>query len=271
MCITGVSFFLPAFCLCHRHLSFSASVGPFTHCLCCFCALGCGRLRGLCVVSSGFLQGCAGGCSVGHGCGRGVLRWAGTGFLCWCSVLAPCAAVRGVLLGVPASLDVVTCALPGMLCLPGAPLWHAGVCCQRRCPGCGLCGGLLAWFCQLSCAVCPVFILCAAADCVRVVCSNYCSLLPVVYGRFCVLMLLVLYAPGPQCTATHALFNKLGYFAADSGRATKGGWIEGALRRLSVALCKGNDFVFHANLHSFCCATGKHLTRGAAVPHTLEV
>ena len=28
-------------------------------------------------------------------------------------------------------------------------------------------GGLLAWFCQLSCTVCPVLILCAAADCAR--------------------------------------------------------------------------------------------------------
>ena len=59
--------------------------------------------------------------------------------------------------------------------------------------------------------------------------------------------------------------------AADGGRVTKGAWIEGALRRLSVALCKGNGFVFRANLHSFCRATGKHPTRGPAVPHTLKV
>ena len=64
-----------------------------------------------------------------------------------------------------------------------------------------------------------------------------------------------------QCKATHALLNKLG----TSPR------IEGALCRLSVALCKGNDFVFRANLDSFCRATGKHPTRGAVVPHTLEV
>ena len=74
-----------------------------------------------------------------------------------------------------------------------------------------------------------------------------------------------------RCTAIHALLNKLGHLTADSGRVTKGAWIEGALRRFSVALCKENDFAFRANLYSFCRATGKHPTRGAAVPHTLEV
>ena len=64
---------------------------------------------------------------------------------------------------------------------------------------------------------------------------------------------------GRQCKATHTLLNKLGHLAADSGRVTKGAWIEGALCRWSVAL------------HSFCRATGQHPTRGAAVPHTLEV
>ena len=33
-----------------------------------------------------------------------------------------------------------------------------------------------------------------------------------------------------QCTATHALLNKLGHLTVDSGRVTKGAWIEGALR-----------------------------------------
>ena len=37
----------------------------------------------------------------------------------------------------------------------------------------------------------------------------------------------------------------------------------------SKELCKGNDFVCRASLHSFCRATGKHPTRGAVVPHTL--
>ena len=236
---------------------------------------GCEPLHGPCVVSYGFLQGCAvglfgrarvctRGCSAGWAQGFfiGVLCWLhgrlylvyGWGFLlvwlllrvrcrAWCrhAVSTRCAAV----------------ARRGLLSKAGAP-------------GVGCAGG--CWRGFASCRVlCVPFSYCVLLLIVRVVCSNYCSLLPVVYGRFCVLMLLVLYAPGPQCTATYALFNKLGYFAADSGRATKGGWIEGALRRLSVALCKGNDFVFHANLHSFCCATGKHLTRGAAVPHTLEV
>ena len=82
---------------------------------------------------------------------------------------------------------------------------------------------------------------------------------------------LVVECYGRYCTATHALLNKLGHLAADSGRVTQGAWIECALRRLSVAPCQGKDFVFRANLHSFCHATGKNLTRGAVVPHTLEV
>ena len=75
---------------------------------------------------------------------------------------------------------------------------------------------------------------------------------------------------GRQCTATHTLLNLLGCLAEDSGRVTKGACVEGALRLLSVALCKGNDFLFPANLHALCQAAGKHPTRGAAVPHTIE-
>ena len=52
---------------------------------------------------------------------------------------------------------------------------------------------------------------------------------------------LVVESYGRQCTATHTLLNLLGHLAADRGRVTKGAWVEGALRRLSVALCKGND------------------------------
>ena len=63
---------------------------------------------------------------------------------------------------------------------------------------------------------------------------------------------LVVESYGHPCTATHALLIKLGHLAANSGRVTKGAWIEGALCCLSVALCKGNNFVFRANLHSFC-------------------
>ena len=48
-------------------------------------------------------------------------------------------------------------------------------------------------------------------------------------------------------------------------------WVEGALRRLSIALCKGNDFLFRVNLHAFSRAAGKHPTRGATVPHTIEL
>ena len=82
---------------------------------------------------------------------------------------------------------------------------------------------------------------------------------------------LVVYSYGRQCRSAHALFNKLGHLAADSGRVTKGAWIDGALRRLSVALCEESDFVFRANLHSFCRATGKHPTCGAAMPRAPEV
>ena len=67
------------------------------------------------------------------------------------------------------------------------------------------------------------------------------------------------------------LRNKLGHLAVDRGHVTKGAWIEGALRRLSVAVCKRNEFVFSATLHSFCRATGKHPTCDPAVPNTLEV
>ena len=73
---------------------------------------------------------------------------------------------------------------------------------------------------------------------------------------------LVVESYGRQCSATHTLLNLLGRLAADSGRVSKGAWVEGALRRLSIALCKGNDFLFRANLHAFCRAAGKHPTRG---------
>ena len=48
---------------------------------------------------------------------------------------------------------------------------------------------------------------------------------------------------GKECISKQELEGRR---AADSGRVTKGAWVEGALRRLSVALCKGNDFLFHA-------------------------
>ena len=59
-----------------------------------------------------------------------------------------------------------------------------------------------------------------------------------------------------------------GRLDANSGRVTKGAWVEGALRRLNVALC--NDFLFQTILHAFCRAAGKHPTRGPPVPHTIE-
>ena len=70
---------------------------------------------------------------------------------------------------------------------------------------------------------------------------------------------------------SHMLLNLLGRLAADSGRVSKGAWVKGALRRLSIALCKGNDFLIRANLDAFCQAASKHPTRGAAVPHTIEL
>ena len=36
------------------------------------------------------------------------------------------------------------------------------------------------------------------------------------------------------------------------GARHQGAWVEGALRRLNVTLCKGNDFLFRANLHALC-------------------
>ena len=81
---------------------------------------------------------------------------------------------------------------------------------------------------------------------------------------------LVVDSYGCQCSATPTLLNFLGRLA-DSGRVSKGAWVEGALRRLSIALCKGNGFLFRANLHAFWLAAGKRPTRGAAVPHTIEL
>ena len=76
---------------------------------------------------------------------------------------------------------------------------------------------------------------------------------------------IVAYAP------PRTLLYRLGRLAADRGRVSKVAWVEGALRRLSIALCKGNAFVFCAKLHTFCRAAGEHPTRDAAVPHTIEV
>ena len=72
---------------------------------------------------------------------------------------------------------------------------------------------------------------------------------------------------GRQCSAAHTLLNPLGRQASDSGRVTKGARVEGALRRLSVALCKGNDFLFRANLHDLlgCCQVSHKGRRGT--PH----
>ena len=76
---------------------------------------------------------------------------------------------------------------------------------------------------------------------------------------------------GRQCKSSHALLNKLGHQASDSGRVTKGSWGESRLRRLSVALCKGNAFLFRSNLPSFRRAAAKHPRRLAVAPHILEV
>ena len=67
------------------------------------------------------------------------------------------------------------------------------------------------------------------------------------------------------------LLNFLGCHATDSWRVTKGAWFRGALRRLSVALFKANDFLFWEKLHAFCRVACKHPTTGAAVPQSIEV
>ena len=54
-------------------------------------------------------------------------------------------------------------------------------------------------------------------------------------------------------------------------RITMGAQVEDALRRLNIALSKGNDFLFRANLHAFYRAACQHPTRGTTVPHTIEV
>ena len=121
---------------------------------------------------------------------------------------------------------------------------------------------LALYFCGTPVDVCRLFrtgVVC------RCVCWNAAV---VVHGS---LSPLVVESYGRQCSATHTLLNLLGRLAADSGRVSKGAWVEGALQQLSIALCKGNYFLFQANLHAFCWAAGKHPTRGTAVPHTIKL
>ena len=80
-----------------------------------------------------------------HASGR-VLRWAGTEFLCWGSVLAPCVVVPRMLLGLPSSLVVVSCALPGVVLA-------CCVCSVRRCgaPGFVVSAGAPGVDCVVGC------------------------------------------------------------------------------------------------------------------------
>ena len=92
-------------------------------------------------------------CRVDVRSGKAVAVVAGTEFLCWGSVLVPCVVVPGMLLGVPSSLVVVTCVLPGVV--PA----HC-VCPLRRCgagdPGVGCVVG--CWLVFASCRVlCVLF------------------------------------------------------------------------------------------------------------------
>ena len=119
--MAGVSF-SPAFCLCHwsrynRHCHWSLSLEPVlfrphSH----FYSLPqllmqvglwatTWALRGQLWVPTGL---CRGAVRSGAGVHEGVLRWVGTGFLYWGSVLAPWAVVPGVRLGFLASLVAVT-------------------------------------------------------------------------------------------------------------------------------------------------------------------
>ena len=72
-----------------------------------------------------------------------------------------------------------------------------------------------------------------------------------------------------QCSATHTLLN-LGASGLRQRACQQGGMGRGRAA-LSVALCKGNDLLFRPNLHAFWRLVGRHPTRGAAVPHTVEV
>ena len=57
-------------------------------------------------------------------------------------------------------------------------------------------------------------------------------------------IVLVIESCSREYSATRTLPNLLGHFAAGSGRFTKGAWVEGALRRLSVVLCERNHLLF---------------------------
>ena len=87
-----------AFSLCHRNLSFSASIVTFTHWPSCLCVWGCGRLHGPCVVGYGFLQGSAGIFGRARVCTGGA-PLVGHGVSFFGSVLALWVVVPGMLLG----------------------------------------------------------------------------------------------------------------------------------------------------------------------------
>ena len=79
---------------------------------------------------------------------------------------------------------------------------------------------------------------------------------------------LVVESYGRQCSATHMLLNPLGCLAADSGRVSEG--VEGALLRLSIGLCKGNNFLFRAICMPFAGLL-VNIPPEALVPDTFEL
>ena len=62
------------------------------------------------------------------------------------------------------------------------------------------------------------------------------------------------------------LLSTLADGAAASGKVDRAGFVAGALRELSVALCKGNGLMFRDCVNGLARASGHTFRNGAAVP-----
>ena len=163
-----------AFSLCHRNLSFSASIVTFTHWPSCLCVWGCGRLHGPCVVGYGFLQGSAGIFGRARVCTGGA-PLVGHGVSFFGSVLALWVVVPGMLLGfllVWLLLRVRCRAWCRHAVATGcAAVAHPGLLSRAGAEGVGCAGG--RWRDIASCRVlCALFSYCVLLLTVRVVCSR---------------------------------------------------------------------------------------------------
>ena len=71
---------------------------------------------------------------------------------------------------------------------------------------------------------------------------------------------------GRMGPAALRFLGRLGDIAAASGRVSKSGFTRGALQQLSVALCRGNERVYHQGSFAIARAHGRSFVAGADVP-----